>query len=586
MPKGLLLSLNSLDTYLYGEDPAELLLYKKAFEYIESINLSDKENIFYKTIRELFVDNDHRVINILLPKKSYSKEKELLFNETLEKRKSEFDKASLNDIIKACTELKKYQSEKDDEEALKCIPTLKVSDLEETGPYMNYVEECDGNIIASYDNDREVVYIDLNFDVSDLTKPEIYLFNIIHTVMSKVDLKDMSYIDFDNYVAKNSGGIDVKLNVAEKKVSFSVSVKTFYDKSSTGFAILSKLLKDTIFVDTNRIAILVSELKANDMISILSSGHMSATTRAESSITYSANILDKILPTGIAKHLFINKFVGIYKDHSDLINDTLSLVYKKVLCKKRLLTASMNKKYRDVVIGEYNKFNSTFEEYIKENNFSDDDDKKLENNLDILKEVIQFDSFEKSAHKEAIVLPTDVNFVAIANAFDKNKYSGKLNLLKTVFNYEYLWTNIRVLGGAYGCMSLFKRQGAYWFTSYRDPNLKNTVDVFNGIYDYLKNVSFSYDTIEKYIIGSIGTFDNPLSVIDTYKKNVAGYFNNITDDMIKNERKELINFKPDDFKDIAEIFSDISHSSACAIIGDKEADAANEMYDKVWQLVE
>ena len=79
-----------------------------------------------------------------------------------------------------------------------------------------------------------------------------------------------------------------------------------------------------------------------------------------------------------------------------------------------------------------------------------------------------------------------VQYVAQTGNFRKAgfEYTGTLNILKVALSYDYLWTNIRVKGGAYGCMSGFKRSGESFFVSYRDPHLKRTLDIFAGIPDY------------------------------------------------------------------------------------------------------
>ncbi|HCE78291.1 MAG TPA: peptidase M16, partial [Lachnospiraceae bacterium] len=51
------------------------------------------------------------------------------------------------------------------------------------------------------------------------------------------------------------------------------------------------------------------------------------------------------------------------------------------------------------------------------------------------------------------------------------EYTGAFRILRVILNYDYLWMNLRVLGGAYGCMSAFRRSGESYLVSYRDPHL-------------------------------------------------------------------------------------------------------------------
>ena len=174
----------------------------------------------------------------------------------------------------------------------------------------------------------------------------------------------------------------------------------------------------------------------------------------------------------------------------------------------------------------------------------------------------------------------------MSGKFDSKYNTGELVLLKTLFNYEYLWTNIRVLGGAYGCMSMFYRTLDYTLVSYRDPNLKKTNEIYYGVSDYLKTANFSQVQINKYIIGSIGSFDNPVSTVTKYKRNTASYFNEITDEEMNRNRSELLNVKASDISKLSNIFSDIKEANRCALISSKYIDEAKRMYESVWQLAE
>ena len=78
-------------------------------------------------------------------------------------------------------------------------------------------------------------------------------------------------------------------------------------------------------------------------------------------------------------------------------------------------------------------------------------------------------------------------------------------------NYEYLWQNLRVIGGAYGCMSNFGRSGTGCLVSYRDPKLAATDKIYEGIPEYLKNFSIDERDMTKYVIGAMSSVDTPLS---------------------------------------------------------------------------
>lgn len=589
LPKGLTYTLESLDSYLYDKDDiCSYLCYSKEFEYLNSIDLEDKNNVFYKILKELFIENNHRTINILKPKFGYLKEKETELNSLLKAKKAKFNESELTAIVKDTEELKTYQKIKDSDESLKCIPSLKLDDLEEKDNYTYYFNKTIDNIdyIITTRNDSEIVYLDYIFDLTDLTKEEVYLFSIIACVLSKIDLKDMSYEEFNDYIDINTGGLNIAFHVYNNKLTFAVGLKVAYKKVDIALKIIDILIFQSLFVDKKRISILTNEIKSNAFVSILSNGHLSAVYRAESKNSFAASMNDKLSINGISTYKFYSAFTKIYADNADLIDDTLSLLYKKMLTKKLYVSLSLNDKYNDQTLHTISNFNKEIFIEKYRNIFTSHDENELNDNIVKISSLINFNDFDKKVKKEAILTPGDVNFVALSNLFDKEKYIGSLNLLRTLFSYEYLWTNIRVLGGAYGCMSYFKKYGTYQFTSYRDPNLNNTNNIYFGVYEYLKNINLSYDLIEKMIIGTIGQFDNPLSIRDTYKKSLTDFFNGTTDEMIKKDRKELLATTIDDIKKLSELFINIKDSEECAIICEKVYNEAKESYDLIWKLEE
>ena len=118
------------------------------------------------------------------------------------------------------------------------------------------------------------------------------------------------------------------------------------------------------------------------------------------------------------------------------------------------------------------------------------------------------------------------------------EYTGALQILKVILSYEYLWQNIRVKGGAYGCMSNFNRIGEGYFVSYRDPNLKRTLDVYEGVVDYVKNFTVSDRDMTKYIIGTMSNLDQPMTPSAKGERSMNLYMNKVNEDMVRKTRED------------------------------------------------
>ena len=111
-------------------------------------------------------------------------------------------------------------------------------------------------------------------------------------------------------------------------------------------------------------------------------------------------------------------------------------------------------------------------------------------------------------YNEGFKTSGQVQYVCRAGNFMKKglPYRGALKVLNVMMGYEYLWTNIRVKGGAYGCMCGFGRTGDCYFVSYRDPNLGQTIEVYENAADFIENYDAGERTMTQYIIGTFSSW--------------------------------------------------------------------------------
>lgn len=195
---------------------------------------------------------------------------------------------------------------------------------------------------------------------------------------------------------------------------------------------------------------------------------------------------------------------------------------------------------------------------------------------------------EPKKKNEAFATSAQIQYVCRAGNFRKNTdyaYTGALMALKVILGYEYLWTNIRVKGGAYGCMCDFGSIGDSYFVSYRDPNLKKTVDVFEKIGDYLRNFTADEKTMTKYIIGAISDLDTPLTPFSKGARSSGAYMTNRDIKKIQQERDELLNCTQEDIRKLANYIDTVIHEGAVCVVGNGQSIEENkEMFQKIEPL--
>ncbi len=168
-------------------------------------------------------------------------------------------------------------------------------------------------------------------------------------------------------------------------------------------------------------------------------------------------------------------------------------------------------------------------------------------------------------------LSSDVQYVAKAgNLLQAGyEYTGSLQVLKTIISLDYLWKQIRVAGGAYGAMSGFQRNGNMFFVSYRDPNLEETLQVYDALADYVENFSVNQREMTKYIIGTMSRMDAPLTPAMKAEKSDGHYFSHVSHADLIRERQEILKTTPEIIASLAEMIRESMKEEYICVLGNE-----------------
>ena len=183
-----------------------------------------------------------------------------------------------------------------------------------------------------------------------------------------------------------------------------------------------------------------------------------------------------------------------------------------------------------------------------------------------------------SRKNEGFVTPGQVQYVFRAGNFLKKglPYRGALKVLGVMMDYEYLWVNIRVKGGAYGCMCAFGRNGDSFFGSYRDPNLGQTIDVYEKAADYIAAFDAGERAMTQYIIGAFSQMDMPLTAAGKGRRSKDAYMHGLTMEMIQKERDEVVNATPEDIRGLADYIRAFLADDCLCVVGSEQKIRAEE----------
>ncbi len=554
-PKGLMLGLNAFSTWLYDDDRAlELFSMNEVYEELKTLINTD---FFEGLIKTYILDNNHKSIITLAPKKGLNVSREEKEKEKLCAYKAALSREELDKICADAKHLLEYQDEPSTPEELKTIPLLTIGDIEKNARKLkNKISEIEMVKVVSHNIfTNGISYVNLNFDISDLASDKYPVAALLTEIFKYVDTEKYTYNELANEININTGGIGFATsvvngkNVDEYYVHFLVNAKFFHDQVFKAMDLIEEILFTSKLDDKKRLKEIIGETRSGLKMDLVASGHLTAADRA---ISYVSPIgVVKELTEGIEYYRYLEKVDDNFDDMYPELVTSLKTVLGEILRRGGLtVNYTGNKEPEEILTGAVTHLSerlSTRPEF--------DDEKKN-------KPVILNEGFKTSSQ---------VQYVATAGNFRKKglEFTGALSVLQTIFSYDYLWLNVRVKGGAYGCMCAFTRSGNGYFTSYRDPNLMETYEVYKRAADYVRNFNADNRDMTKYIIGAISRQDAPLTPSAEGNFSFLSYLMGLTDDDLQRERDEILGADVEKIRCLAPYIQAVIDSKTICAIGDE-----------------
>lgn len=555
-PKGLLFGLNCLDSWLF--DDMKPFIHLECLGTFAKLRKAVDTDYFEKLIQEYLLDNTHGSSVTVKPKRGLGNERE----EALAKELSDY-KASLSDeeikkLIEDTEHLKKYQEEPSSDEDLRKLPMLTRADMKKNAmPFSNIEDELlDVKVVRHDIESNGIDYISFLFDAGDFAQSELGYLGFFTNALGLVSTEKYSYTDLANATNIYTGGISTGTashpDIKDRNnfvFKFEVKLKVLEKNLDKALELMEQMLLTSDFTDTKRLGELVAQIKARLQANLSSSGHLVAAMRSMSSFSRYALYQDEL--KGIA---FYRSICHIEKELSESpksVSDKLAAIAKKLFARNRMLISftGNNEAYGNAkpslekVIAGFNKMSA------------------VGNQAEV----------HFNTAKEAFIDASQIQYVAKTGDFicEGYEYTGALRLLRIILSYDYLWINVRVKGGAYGCMNTFLRSGESYFVSYRDPNLSGTLDVYDRIPEYIKSFSPDERDMTKYIIGTFSALDTPMNPEAKGSRSLSAYLEGITYEQIQKERNEILNAQPEDIRRLADLVEAVLKKDSICVIGNE-----------------
>ncbi len=568
MSKGLIYGLSILQTWLHGgRDPFLYLRFENDFSYLRD-HISD--GYFEGLIRRYLLDNPHCSLVEMVPERGKDEKDAAALHEKLQAYKASLSEEQKEALVGECRALKAYQEAEDSPEACACVPKLKLSDIPRPARTARNHETAAGpaRLISRFDRTAGIAYVGLYFNLMNVPREHLPWLGLLKACLTVVSTEKRGYRELFDLISETTGGISLTTD------SFRVlngdwtpycmlSVRALTEKWQETAALIKEICLSSRFDDEKRLQEILAETLLALKQNYVAVGHRAAASRAAS--YYNEPSLFSELTGGLDFLRFLEDLSDHFEERKQEIADTLKAAAAEVFT-------------RDGMI-----INLTCEEETFP---------LMQPLLADLAEAFPSDPERRFSvgtpvrRNEGIRTTAAVGFVAHCGSYRAaGPYRGSLKVLQNILSMDYLWQQLRVLGGAYGAMCQFSLHGPSYFVSYRDPHIRNTEEVYRRIPAYLESLDLPQETLESFIISTIGGMDFPYSPSVRGSIDLSLYLSGITPALQQRERDEVLDCTVDDLKALAPYMEAILQgNNICAVGSGVKIDEDKDLFDRLINL--
>lgn len=567
--KGIVLGLSAFSDWLYGANPLDRFEYT---QYLDALREDLDQGIFEKAIQRHMIENPHQYFILHQAKPGLNASKDEKVKEELEEFKASLSDKELEDLVARNQLLLKRQNSSDTSQQKETIPKLEKNDLPREIESIPRLVKKEGSIhyLGHPLLTSGIHYLNLVFDVNHIGQEDAFTMGLLCNLMGMLDTKRKSYSDYATEESLVTGGIYTSPRLFRNEKQKDDFQRTIIVSSKflglntiqAGLDLIYEQIFETLFEDKDRILEVLKMLQASFQSSLVSNGHQLMRNRAMASIDPLENLNQEV--NGITAYQKLKEFIENFDENSlGQIRD----LYKRIFASENILVnitsdeESIKKIQKEV--------SQHLDQYPKKN---------------LAPVSVDFSSYQS---REAFISSTDVQFVSAAIPFaqDAEDFDGKLLVLQKLLSNEYLYNEIRAKGGAYGAGLLIGTNKVLSTYSYRDPNLLRTIDTYKNLGDVLTNLQIDQEDLKGFIIGAIGSLDQPLTEKQKGYKDMANflmnrdpaYENKLLQDMVETEIEDLKNYATD--------FAPLKEMNHLAVLGKEEKILeVQDRFDRIYHI--
>ncbi|MFP4665101.1 MAG: insulinase family protein [Bacteroidales bacterium] len=560
--KGMMYMYRTIPYVFFADDPYLGLEFEAP---LADLKTGLEEGLLENIIQKDFLDNNFALLTLMKPEPGLEKKRSEEIKKELAEYKASLSEEERKDIVENTKALKAYQEEEDDPEKVAMVPMLELSDIDTEAEYFEIDEKTVDNTKVLHYNDftNDILYSKLYFDLRVLPKEYLPYANLLSDIIGDISTEKYEFGELDNQLNIHTGGFNTYLNNFLVKQStenfipkFTVSYKATEDKESLATELVSEIINNTTYNDSTRLKTLLKRQHSNQLSFVNNSGINVALTRLGSYQTpYGA--YNEML-NGYEYYQFIDKLMADFNENPDAIIEKLTETAELLFTKDNMIAS---------VSCSDDNF-TTYEKSLKALN------KTMSDKVSEMKDW----KFSPEVENEGMMAMSKVQYVTKGANFKNLGYQWdpKMKVLNQILSRDYLQTQIRVIGGAYGGFAGLSPSGTCYFASYRDPNLSGTLENFDATPDFLENFEPEEQEMTRFIIGTISKLDEPTTASQRGSSAVNNYFEQKTKAEAQAEREAILSTTPEDIRAFKTMIQDVLNEDIICVYGNDERIKENE----------
>ncbi len=548
MPKGLVYAMQAAANWMYGGDPLDGIT-------VEAVYRSLKEKLqtsyFEDLIERYLLNSEHCAAVMAVPVIGLESRAQQAMAEKMKAYKASLSPEKISELVKWNQQFEQWQMSVDTPEQKATLPTLDLSDISEEPLKVEYrTHDTEGVKVIEYDNSTEgIQYCTLYFDLKDLSLDELQKANMLVGLLSHLDTRDHEAVRLNQLTKNYLGSLSFSINVFDDyqtedyQTKMCVSFSCLKENTEKAWQLVSEIMYRTLFTNRQEMLDLIRQGKNELEMAFTGAGHALGTLRVMASCDERSTCREYI-----SGYQFYRYLKDVAENLTDQWVSELEDIYRRLFTRQRLTVSLMSE-------GDHQLLSL------------------------ILKDVPQGHEELTKAQRplltdkaEAIEIAAQISYAcqAVRPEKDLSPIVGKLMLVRKILSMDYLWTNIRAMGGAYGC-GFASRGNNFVYYSYRDPNPANSLKVYGNTHEYLSQLCQNEEDLHNYIIGTIGDSEPLLSNRALMATGDSQYFSGITYQIRKENRHQILTMNTEEVRKLLPLFDFDPQSVRVCVVGGKEA---------------